>query len=152
MATNRFRRFRGEWKISSTTILQLPVGIALAGNEWLEIVQNGVSVRITTLQFAQFVKAMTIPAQILVTGQQAITTSAVPLPAAALQNGVYLKSAQTNSGTGIFVGNANVNTTGSGSGTGYKLDPGDKAFFCLNNLGTLYVIGANGDVVFWEGS
>lgn len=144
--------------MANSTILQLPVAIALTGDEWMEIVQltgsnppTYISKRITLLQLAQYVEAMTVPAPNVVTGQQAVAASAIALPSSTLRNGVWLKAAQTNTAA-VFAGNSNVNTNTDGTGTGYRLDQGDKLFFAVNNLDIIYVIGTAADVVFWEGS
>lgn len=138
--------------MSNTTILNLPVAIGLTGQEWIEIVQNGVSCRVQLISIAQFVKAMTIPSLILVSGQQTVQATVAALPSHNLSNGLYVKAAQTNTGP-VYVGNSNVNTTGDGTGTGYRLDVGEPAlWFAVGNSNLVYIIGNASDVVYFEGS
>lgn len=112
----------------------------------MEIVQGQNSVRITLLQLAQFVSAMTVPAPNIVVGQQAVTASAAQLPNDVLRNGVWVKAAHTNTGP-VYAGNSNVN-----SGTGYRIDTGEKLFFAVNNANLIYIVGTAADVVFFEGN
>ena len=137
--------------LSNTTILQLGVAIAVTGDEWMEIVQNGVSYRITLSQLASFVNAMTVPAPNIVVGQALVSGTAAHLSASPLRNGVWLKAAQTNSGA-VFAGNSNVTTESDGAGPGYRIDIGEKLFFPVNNTSLIYIIGTANDVVFYEGN
>lgn len=86
-----------------------------------------------------------------IAGQQAVTASAVALPAAALVNGVVLKSKSTNSGT-VWVGGAGVTVTDNGTGNGYALAPGEAVAFAVANLNSLFIIGTAADVVYYAGN
>ncbi len=72
-----------------------------------------------------------------VTGQQTMTTTAVALPANALQNGLVVTALPANTGT-IYLGAAGVSAT-----TGYPLSPGQSMSFAVANASGISIIGTN---------
>ncbi len=72
-----------------------------------------------------------------VTGQQTLTTTAVALPAAALQNGLIVTALPANTGT-VYVGAAGVT-----SSSGYPLTAGQSISFAVANASGISIIGTN---------
>ena len=83
-----------------------------------------------------------------ITGQAAVTTSAVSLGAQALLNGVVVKALTTN-GAAVYIGAAGVTVA-----NGYPLQPGEAISFAVANLSSLYIISAASttDKVAWAGN
>ena len=81
------------------------------------------------------------------TGQQATTTAAVALPAAAFSFGpVTLKAPKAN------VANIAIGASGVTLGTGFIMEPGDSVTLAATNLNQVYLIGANtSDKITWIG-
>lgn len=83
----------------------------------------------------------------IVAGQQAVTATAVALPAAVLTQGVILESLSTNT-ISIFIGGAGVTTA-----TGVELQAGAALSAAVNNLDVLYVVASTtGATITWLGS
>ncbi len=94
-----------------------------------------------------------VPAM-LVTGQVKIATTgtAVQLPAAALQNGLVVKSLNNNSPAMQTIGAAGLSNAIDGTGNGYILLPGEAASFAVPNANLVYVNGTAGDIFAFEGN
>lgn len=81
------------------------------------------------------------------TGQQATTTSAVALPAAAFTAGPVTLKAPSANAAPIEIGASGVTAA-----TGFVLQPGDSVTLAVTNLNQVYLIGANTtDKVTWIG-
>lgn len=72
----------------------------------------------------------------VISGQQAITGSAVALPSNALMNGFLLESLSTNS-ISIFWGPTGITTS-----TGVELLPGGSIFIPVSNTNAVYVVAS----------
>jgi hypothetical protein len=72
-----------------------------------------------------------------VTGQQGLTTTAVALPANALQNGLIVTALPANTGT-VYVGAAGVTAS-----TGYPLSAGQSMSFAVANASGISIVGTN---------
>lgn len=84
--------------------------------------------------------------------QQAVTASAVPLPATKhFANGLVIKAKTGNSGK-VFIGDATVNATDDGSGKGFALSAGDSLSLAVDDASVLYIIGTANDVVYVLGN
>ena len=90
--------------------------------------------------------AVANPASVL-SGRVTVALTAQALPAAALTNGVVIKSHPDNAGT-IYVGHAGLT-----SATGYPLDPGESVPYGVANLSAIYCLGQNTtDVLLYTGN
>lgn len=82
-----------------------------------------------------------------ITGQQTVSTTAVALPANALQNGLIVTALPANSGT-VYIGAAGIAVT-----TGYPLSPGQSMSFAVANASGISIIGTNAtDKVAYAGN
>lgn len=82
-------------------------------------------------------------------GQQAVTNTAVALPAVQFKF-VTLKAAAKNNQP-LYIGNANV-TVPTGASPGYELQPGESVPFWVINISSIYVIAASaGATIEWIG-
>lgn len=124
--------------MSNQTIPNLPSAIALTGADFIQIVQNGVSLRATIQQFISLMiptgGATVSP---VVSFQQITTTSAVALQSHAYSNGVVLKAASDNAGF-VYVGGVGVTTS-----TGYPLAAGEPISYGVANSNQVYIVGAD---------
>jgi len=82
-----------------------------------------------------------------ITGQQVLTTTAVALPANALQNGLIVTALPANTGT-VYVGAAGVSAA-----SGYPLSPGQSMSFAVANASGVSVVGSNAtDKIAYSGN
>jgi len=88
---------------------------------------------------------------VVIAGQRTVAAVAAALGSAALVNGVAVKARSSNLGP-VWVGGAGVTTADDGTGAGYKLLPGEAASFAVSNISAIYIVGAAGDVVYYEGN
>jgi hypothetical protein len=80
-------------------------------------------------------------------GQQAVTTTAAPLPANILAASITVQARTTNT-ISIFLGGAAVTTT-----TGLELPPGAAITLQITNSNVVYVVAAStGANVSWAGN
>lgn len=84
----------------------------------------------------------------LFNGQQAVTASAVALPANASSQ-VCVKAAIANV-TNVYLGSATVTTTGATGG--YELAPDEAVCLPIANSNKIYIIGTVGALVSWSGT
>ena len=81
-----------------------------------------------------------------ITGQQAVTTSAVALPTTTDIIQVVIKANRANAAP-VYIGPAGVTTV-----TGFELGAGDAIQLTTENMGLLYVIAAaGGNSISWIG-
>jgi hypothetical protein len=82
-----------------------------------------------------------------ITGQQVLTTTAVALPANALQNGLIVTALPANTGT-VYVGAAGVSAA-----SGYPLSPGQSMSFAVANASGISIVGSNAtDKIAYSGN
>ena len=132
--------------MANTTITNLPVAVTITGNEYLEVVQNGTSVRITTEQIAALVSAAGTVTQINtsdpITGGPITSAGTISLKSQSVTNNFLAPMASL---------------TLKGNLTGAQAQPSDVSPSAILNTfgttqGTILVRGASGWQALTAGS
>lgn len=107
---------------------------------------NSASVVVASDQSAIPVTVTSTNPSVIISGQQAVTGSAVALASHALVNGIVVTALVTNANP-VYVGPSGVT-----SGSGYVLVPGQSISYGVTNSNHVYILGTSGDNVTYTGN